>query len=106
MNGRQIMENLLAAHTQQWTDDAIPVALHSCQSAQSGASEEVEKQGLCLVITMMSNGYALSSCAFDFCTKPFVAKVTGRHLYACVVLLCIFLGAEVLDGERNGTPPA
>ena len=55
---------------------------------------------------MMSNGYALSSCVFDFCTKPFVAKVTGRHLYACVVLLCIFPGAEVFDGERNGTPPA
>lgn len=103
---RQIVQDVLAANTQQGADDSLALAPHACHSAQTSSAQEVEQKGFCLVVAMMSYGNTLCSSLLDLAFEPPIAQFACRHLDAHVVQQGKFAGVEMLYRESDIEFPA
>ena len=65
----------------------------------AGAADEIEEEGLDIVIAVMGDTDGLCALLCCHLSKPLVAQVTRGHLDADAVALCVAACAEVLDAE-------
>ena len=88
-------DDLVAVDREQWPDDVPIAGPHAAESAEARAADEVEEDGLDVVVAVMSHGDGLSPQLAAERLEPFVAQGTGGHLRGDAVLVGIVGRVEI-----------
>ena len=85
----QIVEHILATDAEQRSQDVAVFRCDGSESIHARASEQIEQEGLHIVVTMVSHADAIGFDVFGELGEIAISQVACRHLDAYLVLFGI-----------------
>ena len=99
----QIFQDVFPRSIEQRANDSLALGRNATESAKTGAANEIEEDGLSIVIKVVSHRNGVGIQLFSQSIKPFVAKAARCHLDAFPTGCC--LGLRVKTGDTEVTVP-